>query len=417
VCAAPIVEPAAIVVVAGILVGSVAAAQMGNAAPPAPAPAPVAGYDDHFFLQDGSGRNRLTLGALLQVHGSLFERGSGRESDFFLRRFRLEIGGQVEGFWRFNLEPKFTSDDFEFEEAWIGFEPSDDVKVMIGRMKEPFSLEEMISLKHLATVNLSILNQFVPAEGHGLTLQGRACRERVDWGAAVYRGGADGLNGGSEGAARLVLRPWGACDGAPLRGLQFGASATYGRAQEALEGDELKMEAREPFATFEPGAALDGDRTRVGAEAAWVAGPVQLLAEAVAFTHELEGALGSARARTQGWYGGAAWVVTGEERTFKGVRPARPFLPRTSSGPGAVELAGRWSRLHLSDHFVETGALAAGADPGRVESLDLGVNWYATWRARVKLHWLLTRYDRPIDVGGGPLRHEQALLLQFHLHF
>jgi phosphate-selective porin OprO/OprP len=376
-----------------------------------------AGYDEHFFVQDESGRNRVELGALLQVHGSFFERGVGRESDVFLRRFRLEIGGQVEDFWKFNMEPKFTADDVELEEAWVGFELGPDRRVMIGRMKEPFSLEEIIPLKHIATVNLSILNQFIPAEGHGVTLYAQELEKRVDWGLAGYRGGADGLNGGSEAAGRLVLRPWAQSENFWIRGLQAGAAATYGRAHEVLAGDELRMEAREPFATFESGAALDGDRSRLGAEAAWLVGPVQLLAEAMRIGYDLEGSAGSERATADGFYVGAAWVLSGEERTFKGVRPSRPFLPRDSLGLGAVELAARVSRLRLSDDFVESGALAALSDPERVDSLDVGINWYATWRARIKLHGLFTRYGEPMDVGGGPIRREQALLVQFQLIF
>lgn len=378
----------------------------------------VAGFDDHFFVQDASGAHRLEIGGLLQVHGGFFERGVERENELFLRRFRLEIGGRIEDRWLFNLEPKFTAGEVELEEAWFGFDWSD-ARVMLGRMKEPFGLDEVIPLKHIPTVNQSILNQFVPAEGHGITLYGESFARRLDWGAAVYQGGSDGINGGTEGAARLVLRPWAASGCPAVEGFQIGGAATIGRAHEMLDGDELRTEAREPFALFATGSELDGDRTRLGAEAAWLAGPFELLAEWMRADYDLDGPAGSDSARLEGAYVAAAWVVTGEKRTFKGVRPARPFagVPEDGRGCGAVELVGRVSRLNLDDGFTASGVLAAGSDPDRVDSVGVGVNWFPTWRTAVKLHGLFTDYRDPVAVGGRSIGRERALLLQLQLHF
>ena len=383
---------------------------------PIGASALVAGYDDHFFLQSSDGQNRLEFGALLQVNGTAFERGlHGRDSDLFLRRFRLEIGGRIDGDWLFNLEPKFTEHEVEFEEAWIGCEPENGLTLMAGRMKEPFSFEEARPLKHIAFVNLSALNQFVPAEGHGVTLHGKARDESTEWGAALYQGGEEGLNGGSEAALRGVVRPF-VRGVSALRRLQLGAAATWGRDDESLAGVELKNEARVPWATLDP-AAADGDRVRLGLEAAWWHGPVELSAEAMRMDRRIEGALGEELARLQGWYAAAAWVVTGEARTVNAMKPARPFVLHGARDPGAVELAARVSRLQVGDGFVESGALAIGSDPRRVTSFDVGINWYLTWHARLKLHGLLTRYAEPVALAGHATDDEKALLLQLQLHF
>jgi phosphate-selective porin len=377
----------------------------------------TAGYDDHFFLQDALGENRLEIGGLLQVQANFFERGlHGRDSDVFLRRMRLEIGGRIEGDWLFNLEPKFTEHDFEFEEAWIGCEPESGLTAMAGRMKEPFSLEEARPVKHIAFVNLSLLNQFVPAEGHGLTFQSEPRTGGYEWGAAIYQGGEEGMNGGSEGAGRFVVRPF--ANGAPaLRRLQIGAAATIGRNDDPLGGVEWNNEARVPFATLDPLAEANGDHLRLGVEGAWWTGPFELSAEAMRNEQEVEGPLGDEDAVMQSWYGALAWVVTGEERTVKAVHPTRPFELRGARGPGAVEVAARVTRLQIGEGWSESGALPAGSDPRRVTSFDVGVNWYLTWHARVKLHALLTQYSEPVMVGGHALDDEKALLVQLQLHF
>lgn len=406
----------------GIEVLFALAALAQDAAPPSPPPASqplvmTGGYDDKFFLQDQAGENRLEIGGLLQVNATFFERGlHGRDSDVFLRRFRLEIGGRIDGDWLFNFEPKFTEHDFDMEEAWIGCEPESGLLAMAGRMKEPFSFEEERPVKHVAFVNLSLMNQYVPAEGHGLTLHGRPRDGAWEWGAAIYQGGEEGMNGGSEGAGRLVVRPF--SNGAPAwRRLQFGAAATVGRNDDPLGGVDWITEARVPFATLDPLAEADGEHLRLGVEAAWWTGPVELSAEWMHNELQVEGPLGEEDAVTQVWYGALAWVVTGEERTIKAVRPARPFELRGARGPGAVELAARVTRLQVGEGWSESGVLPAGSDPRRVTCFDVGVNWYLTWHARAKLHGLLTQYSEPVVIGGDAIRDELALLLQLQLHF
>ena len=375
--------------------------------------------DDALFLQSTDGRNRIELGGLVQVHATAFGRGShGRDADVFLRRFRLELSGRIDEQWRFNFEPKFTEHEVELEEAWVGAEVERGLLLLAGRMKEPFSFEEARAQKHLAFVNFSLLNQFVPAEGHGLTLAGEARDCAWEWGAALYQGGEEGLNDGDEAAVRGVVRPFAAGPSA-WRALQLGAAATVGRSDGALADVELKSEARVPFATLDPASSSDGVRVRVGVEAAWWGGPVELAAEAARIEQQVEGPLEGEQAALQAWYFGAAWVLTGEARTVKALRPARPLKLRggEGGGQGALELAGRVSRLHFGDGWSESGVLPAGSDPRRVSSLDLGLNWYLTWNARVKLHGLLTRYAEPIRIGGHATRDEKALLLQLQLHF
>src|SRR5262245_16898798 len=105
---------------------------------------PWAGYDGEFFLRSADDRYRLSIGGLLQVQGRAYQAERGRTSDFFLERMRLEIGGTIERIYHFNLEPKFTEEDVELEEAWVGADLGRHALLMLGRMKEPFSLEEML---------------------------------------------------------------------------------------------------------------------------------------------------------------------------------------------------------------------------------------------------------------------------------
>jgi hypothetical protein len=112
---------------------------------------------------------RVTLGRLLQVRDTEFEGGlEGRTRQFELERMRFEFGGKH---YDFSVGPKSTETEVELEKAWIGADLGGP-RLMLDRMKEPFSLEEMLPRKHFDFPTFSILNQFVPAEDHGVTILG-----------------------------------------------------------------------------------------------------------------------------------------------------------------------------------------------------------------------------------------------------
>lgn len=331
---------------------------------------PTAGYDGGFFVRTRD--VKLTVEGLLQVDYRLFERDSPYASEFVLRRMRLEFSGEFFERWLFHIEPKFTADGVELEEAWVGVQLGDH-RVMIGRMKEPFSLEEMSSTRHMDMLNFSILNQFVPSEDHGVTVFGRV--GIVEYGAGFYNGtGGDDTTSDKDVAVRIVVHPW--------YGLQFGGAATFGRQRTDVSGGELRTEARVPFAEVHAGTEIDDARLRLGVEAAYVGGPFAVTAEVVRIREKI----GGETVTLTGGYLQASWVVTGEEKTWKGVSPAHPFLKEPAAG--AWQIMARWSRLALDDEL----APFLTAFPERIDSFTAGVTWYANDFVKVKINALRTRF-------------------------
>ena len=82
----------------------------------ASAPSPA----EKFRLATADGQNELELGALVQVLGRLDDEARDPRADFDLKRVRPEISGRLAGGLAFNLEPNFSEDEVELEEAWIG---------------------------------------------------------------------------------------------------------------------------------------------------------------------------------------------------------------------------------------------------------------------------------------------------------
>lgn len=362
-----------------------------------------AGYDGGFFIK---GKNaKLALEGLLQVNGVFFERDAAHESEFVLRRMRLEFSGEFFDRWYFHIEPKFAADGVELEEAWLGVK-FDTHLVLFGRMKEPFSWEEMASQRHMDMINFSILNQFVPAEDHGITVIGNF--DLLEYGLGFYNGtGGDDTTSDKDAALRLVLHPWG--------GLQFGGSVTAGRQDIDVSGAELLTEARVPWAAFLPGTEIEDERVRLGAEAAFLAGPFAATAELIRVRQEVN----ETTADVAGGYVQASCVLTGEGkswkgervRIWKGVQPKRPFLEDPDLG--AWQLVARVSRLGVARDLTPF----LTNNPRRIDSFTFGVNWYANEFVKVKVNYLRTVYENDVILAGKAHGDEDTLIVQLQLMF
>lgn len=366
-------------------------------------PALTAGYDGGFFIRGPDAK--LTIEGLLQVNASVFERGAPHDTEFLLHRMRLEFSGEFHRRWLFHMEPKFTADGVDLDQAWVGLQAGSH-RVMVGRMKEPFSFEEMGSLRHMDMLNFSILNQLVPAEDHGITVLG--AHEIFEYGVGFYNGtGGDDTTSDKDGAARLVVHPW--------RGLQGGGAVTFGREEIDLSGRSLVTEARVPWAEFTPGMTMEDERLRLGAEVAFLEGPFAASAEWMRVREEIN----ESTADLRGGYLQASYVLTGEHkawkgdpvRLWKGVSPCRPFLREPDLG--AWQLVARWSRFALDDDLRPF----LTSFPGRIDSYTVGVNWYANDFVKVKINYVRTVYGDDIVVNGDRHTNEDAWLVQFQVMF
>src|SRR5258705_13576866 len=81
-------------------------------------PEPATGYDEGFYIRGRDGQLRME--GLLQGNAAAFERGSPHESEFVLRRMRLEFSGEFFRRWLFHIEPNFAEAGGELEGAWAG---------------------------------------------------------------------------------------------------------------------------------------------------------------------------------------------------------------------------------------------------------------------------------------------------------
>lgn len=382
-----------------------------------PAEAWRSGYDDGFFLRSADGTAELVLEGLFQTTIGLFDPDREPSSDFAIKRMRPELAGRFGGL-RFRLEPKFTEDEVELEEAWVGTDLwGGDGRLLFGRMKAPFSLEEVRSRRHIDFPSFSLLNQFAPAEDHGVFLDTRPDAGLLELGLAAYNGtGGSDTNSSKDLAARVMVHPFHERERSAWRDLQLGLAATVGRQDEGDGGGAIENEAGREVVRFSPDAALDGQRTRLGLEAAWFHGPWFVQAEGMRVSQRMSAGAEEVDAAFDGAYLTVARVLTGEDRSFAGVRPALPFDFADGSGRGAWVLAARASTLSidrdLAGVFVPREEFTAGID-----SLSVGLNWVPNEHAIVRHTLIWSRYDDEVRLDRGSDDEELAFLIELQLHF
>lgn len=385
----------------------------------APAAAQQVGYDDGFFLRSADGESQLTIGGLFQFGTNVFDGARDPSTDFDVKRLRLEFTVRAPGGFLAHLEPNFVPDDFEMEEGWFGFElRGGDARAMFGRIKAPFGLEEMRPRRDIDFPRFSILNQFSPAEDHGIALDGRSHDGVWEYGAAIYNGtGNSDTNSSKDVALRAMWHPFATHTESAWNNLQVGVAGTLGRQDADLGRATIDNEIGLPVLEFVPGVALDGTRTRLGFESAWFHGAWFAQAE---YAHVAQDMTAGATDETASFHGGyisVARVLTGESRTFAGVDPAQPFDFRAWTGSGAWIAALRYSQLELDSDLASAAFAVPGTFTDRIRTISLGLNWIANRHVTLRHALVHTLYDDVVDLGDGSDDTEDALLVELQLAF
>jgi phosphate-selective porin OprO/OprP len=99
----------------------------------------------------------------------------------------------------------------------------------------------------------------------------------------------------------------------------------------------------------------------------------------------------TARLQNTAWQVSGGWVLTGEDASFAGVTPKRPFDPKNGKW-GAFQVVGRYAELDVDDdtfpNFANPATSASAA-----KSWAAGLNWYLNRNVRFNLSYSHTKFD------------------------
>ncbi len=246
----------------------------------------------------------------------------------------------------------------------------------LGKQKEPISMERTMGLVYLPIQERSAaMDGMLPARNTGLVLSGNAFAQRVSWAGGVFNDWLDTAGSFDEGANQVVGRlTWLAASSADDSNLlHLGAGVRY---SDAKEGFRFSTEPEFNQAPLYIDTSIDGtllaaeDLLTWNLEASWRYGPLWLAGEYVKTDVD---APQYADPSFSGHHITASWALTGEMRSYRRKNGTFSPLPVARSvhnnGPGAWELAARWSVFDAN-----SGPISGG----KTDIFSLGLNWWLT---------------------------------------
>lgn len=311
--------------------------------------------------------------------------GGDRRFNSRLRRARLELAGQFPGDFEWIFDVNFLDDgsggDAEVHAAGLRYTGWQAAEVFVGRIKEPFGLEELTSSKAISSMRRAVLTEATDADNqpyYGIRFDGML--GKVGWSVGAFN--PNGNPSTDDGSDRFALtgRVFTAPIAADDRVLHLGAAYTDRNLDQAEELTAFRLGIAEsaderPVAD----ALLAREDRQVGLEALYIHGAWSLQSEY--FLRELRGAEAAPDADVRSHYLQGTWTVTGQGRRYD-PRQGIPEIIRPDGPGGAVELVARWERIVFDrpEQVNPTARLYVG-----------GINWYVN--RNVKLMLNVTRLE------------------------
>jgi phosphate-selective porin OprO/OprP len=322
-----------------------------------------------------------------------------------LRRARLGVEGTTPGNLGYRFEIDFADNDAEITDAFLIYEPSDALELVVGQHNNFQSMEELTSSLAISFLERAAFTDAFNFERR-VGLSGRYRRGALTVQAGIFTDNIEDLAGDGGGTGRGDENESVSADlrlvYAPKTGetqLHFGGSAHHRSLGDmAASGTTTRYRQRPMIHTTDtrflatPGLKVD-EETHYGLEAALIRGPLHAAGEVHWLSPDLLD-----RAKDPIFFGGYAeigYFLTGESRGYSADRFARTKVRRPVGGGGfgAVQLNLRYDYLDLSD---------AGIIGGRQRSYQASLIWIPQDYVRFLLNYGRLSYDdAAIAAAGG----------------
>lgn len=419
------------------------------------APLLVAG-DKGFALKSADGNFEYKLRGLIQLDHRAFynDDKQGQVDGFTARRIRPTFEGTVFGKYGFRFTPEFgegvnkaqdSGNTARVVDAYIDARFAPWAKVRAGKFKPFVGLERLQSGSDLKFIERSyVSNNLLPNRDLGVSLYGEVLDSKLEYAVGIFNGVNDGAenttlldtNDDKDYAVRIFATPFNGGDSV-LAGLGFGIAATYGDTEGTTAQNDRGVTggyktpgiSTSSFFALNGNVLGDGRRVRWTPQAYYYNGPFGLIAEyaKVATDVRRTNAAGTTINRdsidSDAWQIAGSWLLTGEDASFKGVKPGQPF-ESGKPGWGAWELVARYQQQQIDDAaFAGTAATQFASQTASAKSAKTwgaGVNWYLNQWVRLAVNYEQTRFE---NGGGGSFANpldredEKVLLSRLQLSF
>lgn len=315
-----------------------------------------------------------------------------------IRRLFLDARGTVGKYWNYRYQYDFArpggsdSGSRGVRDAWIQYTGLGPHLITVGNFKAPLGLEHLASGLATTFIERGVTDLFSPDRRLGVGYNTSGSNWSAAFGIFGERAEGDVGSEGDEGwdlNGRFTFAPVNTASNI----IHLGIASRFHKPEDST--NELRFSSR-PETNVTGVRVIDTgtvqnveDFYSLGLEAGAVFGPFSVQGEYIGTRLARSGSADDVDLNA--WYAYVSYTLTGEPRSYRantGVfdRP-RVANPVNQGGSGAWEVALRYSGADLTDADVIGGEL---------ESLTLGLNWYALDNLRFSANYIhLLDIDRP----------------------
>ncbi|MCE9612647.1 MAG: OprO/OprP family phosphate-selective porin [Lentisphaerae bacterium] len=410
-----------------ILEQQLARAEQASASSPPPV---ITAGPEGFALTSHDKAFQLKMRGYVQTDSRFFlDDDAGKSTDaFVVRRVRPIWEGKLYRDFDYRIMPDFGGGSAVLQDAYLGYTASPAFKLRAGKYRPPLGLENLQSSTDLMAVERGLPLNLVPVRDVGLQLYGDLLDGSLSYAAGVFNGVPDGASGdgdsndAKDAVGRLLATPFRTTDVAALKGLTVGIAASAGDQDGTPTSTGLssfKTVGQQTFFSYrsstnaDDATRADGNRVRVSPQALYYYRSLGLLAEYVRSEQDVTRGPATTSLANEAWQIAAAWVLTGESASYKGVTPDHPFAPAEGHW-GAFELTARYGELTVDDAaFPELADISKSARA--VQAWGVGLNWYLNRNLKAVVDYDVSTFDGGAPTGDRP--DEQALFTRLQVAF
>src|SRR5262249_3746552 len=276
-----------------------------------------------------------------------------------MRRVRPYFEGTLAKYYDFRLLLDFGQGTATLQDAWADMHYWDEFRLRMGKMKAPTGIERRQDDRYLTFEERALTVNMVPDRDIGGMIHGIFWNKSLEWQLFMGNSVPDNTaafdlanNDGKDYMGMLFWRPFQAFGGSEnTKGFGLGLMGSYGTTRGNVL-DTFKSTAQATIFTYNSGVYAVGGRYRIVPHASYYNGPFRLYGEWVENWQEIGRNVtvaGQPQSLTDGisdqsWQISAAYVLTGEDASYTGVKPRHDFNPFTGDW-GAFEVAARMDQL------------------------------------------------------------------------
>lgn len=370
-----------------------------------------------FKVQNNETSTYFQISPRIQVDLRVFPNNNEAVDGLELRRIRPVFRGQLgELSWRFMPELAGT---VRILDAWGDIKLGDSGFIRIGKFKGLIGLERSQSFCNTLFIERGLPTKLATIREIGIELNAGNANTLTQWKLGIYNGSLDdtdlSVNSNLDGNAfdyggKLEFHPWSSHSKNTCNHLTFGVSLVIGSEDTVINNSDrdrrirYRSSGQNTFFRYNNDVQVKGKRIRVNTYIHYYHGPFGILSEYIQSRQKFIHVEREDSVKSDGLTLQASWVLTGENASFNGLNPRRPFSINSGQW-GAVELGIRYHQLIVGNQAFQGNnntRFAASNACQQADACALALKWHLTRNLLTAINFEVTKFsglgmDRPTE--------------------